>query len=251
MTDDIAPELTCSGLDAGYVKGHPCIRDISLTLGAGEVLSLLGPNGAGKTTLLLTLAGLLPSLGGTVSIGTGTLRSGRPRQASAAGMVLVPDDRALFGGLTVQENLRLAQRPGIADTETVMEYFPALRKRFKVAAGQLSGGEQQMLALGRALVQQPRVLLIDELSMGLAPVIVESLLPVIRRVSDERGTAVVLVEQHVRLALEIADSAIVLAHGSEILRGSAKELAANPQLIEDAYLGGSRSAGSTSSQAVL
>jgi branched-chain amino acid transport system ATP-binding protein len=121
----------------------------------------------------------------------------------------------------------------------VIGYFPALGERIKVGAGMLSGGEQQMLAIGRALMQNPKVLLIDELSMGLAPVIVESLLPVIRRVADDKGAAVILVEQHVRLALEIADTAIVLAHGRDVLRGSATELAAEPEKIERAYLGAS------------
>ena len=121
--------------------------------------------------------------------------------------------------------------------EMIFEYFPDLKRRVKVAAGNLSGGEQQMLAIGRALMQDPRVLLVDELSMGLAPVIVESLLPVIRRVVDETGAACVMVEQHVMLALEIADTAMVLAHGDIALRGDARELAADEARIERAYLG--------------
>ncbi|WP_109526692.1 MULTISPECIES: ABC transporter ATP-binding protein [Nocardia] len=230
--------LACAGIDAGYSEGRPCVRGFDLALAEGEVLSLLGPNGAGKTTLLMTLAGLLPSLGGTISIAGTVVKPGRARASSRAGLVLVPDDRALFTGLTVKENLQLARGrtgPVVAD---IIEYFPRLGERLEVAAGMLSGGEQQMLAIGRALMQNPKVLLIDELSMGLAPVIVESLLPVIRRVADDRGAAVVLVEQHVRLALEIADTAIVLAHGRDVLRGGAAELAAAPEKIERAYLGG-------------
>lgn len=146
-------------------------RSRPVTLDTGEVLCLLGPNGAGKTTLLPTLAGLLPRPSGNVSVAGRELPAGRPRQASAAGIVLVPDDRSLFGSLTVEENLRLARRAGHIDIDAVVDYFPSLGKRFRVA-GQLSGGEQQMLALGRALVQQPWVLLIDELSMGLAPAVV-------------------------------------------------------------------------------
>ena len=123
--------------------------------------------------------------------------------------------------------------------EMIFEYFPDLKRRVKVAAGNLSGGEQQMLAIGRALMQDPKVLLVDELSMGLAPVIVETLLPVIRKVADDTGAACVLVEQHVMLALEIADTAVVLAHGDVALQGDAKALAADETLIERAYLGGS------------
>src|SRR3546814_507133 len=138
-------------------------------------------------------------------------------------MVLVPDDRALFKTLTVTENLKLAAKDK-KRVDEVLDLFPGLKERLKVNAGDLSGGEQQMLAIGRALAQQPKVLLIDELSMGLAPVIVQGLLPILRRVADELDTAVVLVEQHVSLALEMADRAVVLAHGSEVLSGSAREL---------------------------
>ncbi len=229
--------LTCSGLDAGYVPGRPVLRNVDISLEKGTVLALLGPNGAGKTTLLLTIAGLQPPLAGHVGLGGAPVRPGSPRAAVKAGLVLVPDDRSLFKGLTVAENLRLASRRGTTTMDTIFDYFPDLKRRVKVAAGNLSGGEQQMLAIGRALMQDPKVLLIDELSMGLAPVIVESLLPVIRRVCDETGAACVMVEQHVMLALEIADTAIVLAHGDIALRGDAKELAADEARIERAYLG--------------
>ena len=229
--------LTCSGLDAGYVPGRPVLRNVDISLEKGTVLALLGPNGAGKTTLLLTIAGLQPPLAGHVGLGGAPVRPGSPRAAVKAGLVLVPDDRSLFKGLTVAENLRLASRRGTTTMDTIFDYFPDLKRRVKVAAGNLSGGEQQMLAIGRALMQDPKVLLVDELSMGLAPVIVESLLPVIRRVCDETGAACVMVEQHVMLALEIADTAIVLAHGDIALRGDAKELAADEARIERAYLG--------------
>ena len=229
--------LTCSGLDAGYVPGRPVLRGVDISLDKGTVLALLGPNGAGKTTLLLTIAGLQPPLAGHIGLGGAPVRPGSPSAAVKAGLVLVPDDRSLFKGLTVAENLRLASRRGPTTTDTIFDYFPALKRRAKVTAGNLSGGEQQMLAIGRALMQDPKVLLIDELSMGLAPVIVESLLPVIRRVVDETGAACIMVEQHVMLALEIADTAMVLAHGDIALRGDAKELAADEARIERAYLG--------------
>jgi branched-chain amino acid transport system ATP-binding protein len=229
--------LTCEGVDAGYTKGRPVVRGFDLELLPGEVTALLGPNGAGKTTVLLTLAGLLPSLGGAVSLGGRQVRSGRARAVARMGLVLVPDDRSLFTQLTVRDNLTLARRRGGSTVDQVLDFFPALGKRLKVAAGMLSGGEQQMLALGRALIQDPRVLLIDELSMGLAPVIVEELLPIVRRIADGTGAAVVLVEQHVRLALEVADRAVVLVHGETILTGPATTLAADPTLLERAYLG--------------
>ncbi|CAN5566444.1 ABC transporter ATP-binding protein [soil metagenome] len=233
-------QLTCAGLAAGYA-GAPVVRGLSLDLAVGEVLALLGPNGAGKTTALLALAGLLPRAAGTVAVAGRDLVSGNPRKAARQGVVLVPDDRALFTTLTVTENLRLAATR-TAKVDEVLDLFPRLRERLKVRAGVLSGGEQQMLAIGRALVQDPKVLLIDELSMGLAPVIVQSLLPLIRRVADETGTAVVLVEQHVSLALATADTAVVIAHGEEVLRGAAADLLADPRRVEAAYLGSTAAA---------
>jgi branched-chain amino acid transport system ATP-binding protein len=229
--------LTCSGVDAGYVAGRPVLRNVDFSLEPGSVLALLGPNGAGKTTLMLTIAGLQAPLAGQIGLGGVPVRPGSARAAVKAGLVLVPDDRSLFKGLTVMENLKLASRRGATTVETIFDYFPALKNRVKVSAGNLSGGEQQMLAIGRALMQDPKVLLVDELSMGLAPVIVEALLPVIRRVADDTGAACVIVEQHVMLALQIADTAIVLAHGDVALRGDARELAADETRIERAYLG--------------
>jgi len=227
--------LDVTDLDAGHTPGRPVLRGLSLSLDKGQILSLLGPNGAGKTTVMLTVSGLINRLGGSVTLDGRPLKSGNARAAARAGLVLVPDDRSLFTTLTVEENLKLAgDRAG---RDRVLAYFPRLTERLKLAAGQLSGGEQQMLAIGRALTQNPKVLLIDELSMGLAPVIVETLLPVIRQVADDTGAAVILVEQHVQLALGIADHAIVIAHGQEALRGPAQQLTANPKTIEHAYLG--------------
>jgi branched-chain amino acid transport system ATP-binding protein len=239
MTDPTStPEyvLECKGLTVGH-GSVAVLRDFDLALGQGEVLALLGPNGAGKTTLLATLAGLLPRLAGGVSVSGRALPNGRPAAANKSGLVLVPDDRALFTTLTVKENLTIAGKSGGLDVDGAMELFPALTKRLRVAAGSLSGGEQQMLAVARALVQNPRVLLIDEMSMGLAPVIVENLLPVVRRIADETNAVVVLVEQHVSLALSVADQAVVVVHGDVHLRGPAAELAADPARLEAAYLG--------------
>jgi branched-chain amino acid transport system ATP-binding protein len=233
----MSPVLTCSAVDAGYVPGRPVVRNANISLEPGTVLALLGPNGAGKTTLMLTIAGLRAPLAGQIGLGGVPVRPGSPRAAVRAGLVLVPDDRSLFKSLTVTENLKLASRRGATTIERIFDYFPELKRRVKVAAGNLSGGEQQMLAIGRALMQDPKVLLVDELSMGLAPVIVEALLPVIRRVADDTGAACVIVEQHVMLALEIADTAMVLAHGDVALHGDAKELAGKEARIERAYLG--------------
>ena len=228
--------LSCRGVDAGY--GTLVVaRDVHFELEPRQILAILGPNGAGKTTLLSTIAGLLPRIGGEVVVGGVPLRSGRPSAARKAGVVLVPDDRALFSTLSVAENVRAALPKRSAESDDVVDLFPALRRRWKLEAGALSGGEQQMLAMARALVQRPRVLLVDEMSMGLAPVIVEELLPIVRRVADETDAVVVLVEQHVQLALEIADSALVLIHGEQRLYGDAGEIAKNSEGLEAAYLG--------------
>ncbi|MDD9371710.1 MAG: ABC transporter ATP-binding protein [Acidimicrobiales bacterium] len=228
--------LRCDDLSIGY-GGLAVGRGIDLSVRRNEILAVLGPNGAGKTTLLLTIGGFLPPLGGSIRVGGAPLAPGSPRRANRAGVVLVPDSRALFTQLTAVENLKLGARNGGPSVDEMLDLFPALARRAKVRAGMLSGGEQQMLAVARALVQGPSVLLIDEMSMGLAPVVVESLMPVVRRVADESDAAVVLVEQHVRLALEIADQAVVLVHGDVTLSGPADELATDPAALEAAYLG--------------
>jgi len=232
----VSAVLECRNLVAGH-GNVAIVRGFDLAVDAGSVLSILGPNGAGKTTLLETLAGLLPRLGGEVAIDGVTIPSGKPNAAARAGLVLVPDDRALFTTLTVEENLEVARKKSSPPARDMLEIFPALEKRWTLAAGALSGGEQQMLAAARGLVQQPRVLLIDEMSMGLAPVVVEQLLPLVRKIADTTGAVVVLVEQHVQLALEVADHAMVLVHGEVALRGTAAELAAASDRLAAAYLG--------------
>ena len=212
-------------------------RDVDVTVEDGRILALLGPNGAGKTTLMLTIAGLLPSRSGTVRIDGTPLRNGRPSAANKAGVVLVPDNRSLFNALSTEENLRVAARKGGPAPRDMLEVFPALEKRWHVRAGALSGGEQQMLAMARALIQQPKVLLVDELSMGLAPLVVESLFEAVKRIAADVGCAVVLVEQHAHLALHVADAAAVLNHGSVVLRSDAATLRDDPDKLEQAYFG--------------
>ena len=230
------PLFECRELQAGYGP-VTVVPFFELVAEAGTVVAILGPNGAGKTTLLTTLAGLLPAQSGTVSIDGTALRNGRPVEAARAGLVLVPDDRALFTTLTVDDNLRAAKGKHDTSVDDVLDLFPALVARRAVNAGNLSGGEQQMLAMARALMQAPRVLLIDEMSMGLAPIIVESLLPMVRRVADETDAVVVLVEQHVGLALEVADRAMVLIHGEVSLDRPAADLQDDAALLEAAYFG--------------
>ena len=228
--------LSCRSLTAGH--GRVGITEpIDLDVAPGSVMALLGPNGAGKSTLMNTMAGLLPSLGGQVMVDGVPIRPGRPKDATRAGVVLVADDRALFQSLTVRENLQVAARRSGVVPESMLELFPALEKRWTLAAGDLSGGEQQMLAVARALVQQPRVLLIDEMSMGLAPIVVRGLLPIVRRVAADTDASVVLVEQHVGLALEVADEATVLVHGEVRMSGRADDLASDMASLEAAYLG--------------
>jgi branched-chain amino acid transport system ATP-binding protein len=228
--------LECRALAGG--RGATVVfRDLELDVQAGTVLALLGPNGAGKSTLLLTLAGLLPARAGTVAVDGATLRNGSPVAASRAGVVLVPDNRSLFTTLTVDENLEVARRRNGPAPRDLLDVFPALEKRWRLTAGTLSGGEQQMLAMARALIQLPKVLLVDEMSMGLAPLVVEALFDTVQRIASDQGAAIVLVEQHVSLALKVADRAAVLNRGEIILRGTAEELRHDTRRIERAYFG--------------
>src|SRR4051794_39720263 len=231
-----APLLRLEALDAGY-QGTPVVRDLSLEGRAGEVVALLGPNGAGKTTTLSTIAGLLPCVGGAVKLDGEDIDGVPAHKLSRRGVSLVPEGRSLFFGMTVREHLRLAQTRGSLAHEQLIELLPELEKCLDRKAGVLSGGEQQMLAVGRALVGAPRLLLVDEMSLGLAPVIVERLLPILRRVADDLGAGVLFVEQHVSLALEVADRAYVLSHGRLVLEGAAADLRGRRELLRASYLG--------------
>ena len=235
------PVLAIEGLAAGY-DGAPVVRDLDLTVGAGEVVALLGPNGAGKTTTLKAISGIVRPLGGRIAYAGADTRGVAPERLARRGVAHVPEGRGLFFGLTVAEHFRLGHRGERLDAEQAYEYFPALGELRSRRAGLLSGGEQQMLALARALVRRPRLLLLDELSLGLAPVIVERLLPVVRQYAVDSGCAVLLVEQHVQLALEIADRGYVLSHGEVVLERSAKDLRADEQLLVASYLGERRAA---------
>src|SRR3984885_11056924 len=225
---DVSPVLRCTSLDVGYHR-RPVVRNLSLDVRPGEIVSILGANGAGKTTSLLAMAGLLRPFAGQVTIGGKPVNYKQPFRAARSGIQLVPSDRCLFTALSVADNISFGRRGKEALNEA-LEYFPELEKRLRVPARALSGGEQQMLVLARAMVASPRVILIDELSTGLAPVVVQKILPVVRRLADEKQTAVILVEQHVHMALQVADRAMVLAR-------SPAELRRDPDLLTESYLG--------------
>ncbi|MGC5379455.1 ABC transporter ATP-binding protein [Micromonospora sp. DT68] len=226
--------LRLERVTAGYA-GIPALRELDLHVGEGEVLALLGPNGAGKTTALLTAAGVIRPMVGSVTAFDRPLRK-RLEQNARDGLILVPDTRGVFHSLSVRENLALA-RGWRSRLGHALDLFPALKPLMSRRCGQLSGGEQQMLAIAKALVCRPRVLLIDEMSMGLAPIAVQALLPGIRALADRLGVGVVLVEQHIDLALSIADRAMVLHHGRVVLTGSAAELRVDRRAVAEAYFG--------------
>jgi branched-chain amino acid transport system ATP-binding protein len=218
------------------------LREVSLVVEQGEMLALLGANGAGKTTTLRAISGMLAPAAGSVWL-DGRVISGRPAyEVVRAGVAHVPEGRALFSGLTVEENLQLGFASQPADREVygerrdvVMGYFPILRERAQQAAGTLSGGEQQMLVVARALMSAPRLLLVDELSLGLAPKIVSQLFEILHQVNAS-GTAVVLVEQFVHMALANTDRAYVLQKGTVVASGRSADLLDDPALVAS-YLG--------------
>ena len=237
--ESIGLELEVSDLRAGY-GGLPVLHGISLIAPAGRITVLVGANGAGKTTLLKTLAGVMPPVSGCVRVDGTALSNDTPADRVRRGMALVPEGRHLFPDMSVRENLELGgylatrqQREEMLDG--VAGTFPRLGERMTQMAGTMSGGEQQMLAIGRALMSRPRLLLLDEPSLGLAPKMVDEMFAALRRI-NRAGTTLLLVEQNVFQALAVADFAYVLGHGEMIAEGAAWELRGNA-LIKRVYLG--------------
>jgi branched-chain amino acid transport system ATP-binding protein len=222
--------------------GHiHALKGISLTVEEGEIVTLIGANGAGKSTTLNTICGLLRPREGTIRLGNEDLTAYKPHQIVTKGVVQVPEGRRVLGRLTVTENLEMGaftrnDKAGIAqDMERVFALFPRLKERRRQVAGTLSGGEQQMLATGRGMMARPRILLLDEPSMGLAPVLVDSIFDTIKQLHKE-GTTILLVEQNARMALSVANRGYVLQTGEVVLQDTADALRAN-EIVRKAYLG--------------
>ena len=228
--------LALEGLTAGYEEA-PVIRDLDLTVGEGEVVALLGANGAGKTTTLRAISGILHPMSGRIELAGEDLAGASISSRAKRGIAHVPESRGLFFGLTVAEHFRLGHRGEHLDADAAYKYFPALADLRDRRCGLLSGGEQQMLAVARALARRPNLLLLDELSLGLAPLIVERLLPVVKEYATDTGCAVLLVEQHIQLALTIADRGYVLSRGEVVLHERAEALRGNRDLLMASYFG--------------
>jgi branched-chain amino acid transport system ATP-binding protein len=224
--------LEAHDLYVGY-SGNAVARDLNLTVSPGELVVLLGANGAGKTTTMNTLAGILSPVSGRVLIDGKPARSPLHHRARN-GLAMITEQRSTFMTITVEANLRVAK----GDVELALRLFPELQALLKRRAGMLSGGEQQMLALARALSRRPRLLLADEISLGLAPLVVARLHAALRAAADE-GTGVLLVEQHSALALRVADRAYVLSHGALRFDGPAEDLADHPDVLRQAYFAAS------------
>ena len=232
--------LALERLEVSY-GGIRAVKGIDLKVAQGELVCLIGANGAGKTTTLKAITGLVPSAAGKITYDGEDLVGRRPHAIARRGLALVPEGRGVFPQLTIEENLAMGaysrdDKPAIAgDTERVFGLFPRLKERRRQTAGTLSGGEQQMLAIGRALMSRPKLLLLDEPSMGLAPLMVEKIFEVVRLIASE-GVTLLLVEQNARLALEVSRRGYVLESGSVTLAGASADLLDNPR-VREAYLG--------------
>ena len=233
--------LEVDKINTYYGQIH-ALKDVSLEVNEGEIVTLIGGNGAGKTTTLNTICGITPAARGTVRLKGQDITRARPHEIVSLGVVQVPEGRKIFTRLTVRENLEMgafsrSDNSGISrDMEYVFERFPRLRERQKQLGGTLSGGEQQMLAIGRALMAKPEILLLDEPSMGLAPLLVREIFNVITYLNNQNGTTILLVEQNALMALAIADRAYVLQSCYITHSGSAEALQNDPAIVE-AYLG--------------
>lgn len=234
--------LSLSGVHT-YYGNIEALKGIDLNVEKGEIIALLGANGAGKTTTLSSISGLTPPRRGRVVFEGRDLRGLRPEAIVALGLIQVPEGRHIFPGLTVLENLKMGaylrrDKKGVAsDLEYVMTLFPILATRANQSGGTLSGGEQQMLAISRALMARPRMLLLDEPSLGLAPLIIRNIFDIIRQINLEQGTTILLVEQNANLALRVAHRAYILTTGAITLSGVADDLLAD-EGVRKAYLGG-------------
>lgn len=233
--------LEVKDLNVHYGVIH-ALKGISLEVRQGEIVALIGANGAGKTTLLHAISGIQKKSGGDIVFEGSSLNKAGARKIVSLGITQVPEGRRIFSGMSVYENLMMGaflrkDKEGIkADLQNIYSRFPILEKRSGQDASTLSGGEQQMLAMGRALMARPKILLLDEPSMGLAPILVKEIFRIIREI-NEQGTTILLVEQNARMALSIADRAYVMETGNIVLSGTGEELAQSPD-IQKAYLGG-------------
>ena len=233
--------LAIENLSAGY-GDMQVLFDITLNVEEGEIVSLVGSNGAGKTTILRIISGFLPVKGGTITYLGQDLLKTKPQQRAELGISHIPQGRGILGTLTVKENLIMGAYPKNArktvhtEIEHAYNRFPKLRERQNQKAGSLSGGEQQMLAIARALMIHPKLLMLDEPSLGLAPIVVENVFEIISRISKEEGVSILIVEQNLLQALSVANRAYVLETGKLVMQGPAKELMENPD-IQRAYLG--------------
>jgi branched-chain amino acid transport system ATP-binding protein len=230
------PELLAiEGLRAGYGEAV-VLPGMSLRLTEGHVLALLGRNGTGKTTLINSIVGVTRRFGGTIAVGGRDITAMRPDQRARAGIGWVPQERNIFRSLTVEENMTAVAQPGYWNVDRVYEMFPRLRERRGNFGNQLSGGEQQMLAIGRALTLNPKVLLLDEPTEGLAPIIVEELLRALGAITRAGGTCSVIVEQNAQKILQLADRVVILERGAIVHDAAAADLKADPAMLER-YLG--------------